>query len=83
MKTLVRIFAIIPVALLVYAVWCVLIAAPPSPAFGDPNKAQIVAQLNHLYLVASYAVVWGLQLGYVAWLAIRAINQKESLKSTI
>jgi len=83
MKTLVRIFAVIPVALLVYAVWCVLIAAPPSPAFGDPNKAQIVARLNHLYLVAAYAVVWGLQLGYMAWLALRAIDQKRALDSAL
>jgi hypothetical protein len=78
MKTLVRIFAVVPVALLLYAVWCVLIVAPPSPAFGDPNKAQIVAQLNHLYTVASYAVVWAIQLGYVAWLALKAIGQRRA-----
>ena len=81
MKTLIRIFAIVPAALILYAAWCVLVAAPPEPAFNAPDKAQVIAQLNHLYTVAAYAIVWGIQLGYVAWLGLRSIAQKAAEES--
>ena len=70
MKSLIRIFAIIPAILFLVAVYCVFFA-PPEPAFNAPDKAAVVARLNHLYTVAAYSIVWAIQLGYIAWLGLK------------
>lgn len=81
MKSLIKVFAIIPLALLGIAIWCVL-SAPPEPAFAAPDKAAVVARLNHLFLVAAYSMTWAIQLGYLAWLGLKSRAQKhESARS--
>jgi hypothetical protein len=41
----------------------------------------LVALLDHQYLVAAYAVTWAIQLGYLAWLALKWRAQKRSAAS--
>jgi hypothetical protein len=36
------------------------------------------AILNHQFTVAAYAVTWAIQLGYVAWLAMKWRAQKRN-----
>jgi hypothetical protein len=38
------------------------------------------AVLDHQFLVAAYTVTWVIQLGYVAWLAVRWRAQKRAAK---
>lgn len=76
MKSLIRIFAIVPVALFLVAAYCVFFA-PAEPAFNAPDKVAVVARLNHLYTVAAYSITWAIQLGYVAWLGLKSIAQKQ------
>lgn len=35
-----------------------------------------VAQLDHRFTVAAYAITWILQLGYLAWIGLRWRAQK-------
>jgi len=81
MKTLIRIFAIIPIVLFLVAAYCVFFA-PPEPAFNAPDKEAVIAQLNHLFTVAAYSIVWAIQLGYVAWLGFKSVAQKEEAART-
>jgi len=76
MKSLIKIIAIVPIALLACAAWCVL-SGPPEPSFAAPDKAAVIARLNHLFTVAAYAIVWAIQLGYVACLGIKWQAQKQ------
>jgi hypothetical protein len=41
-----------------------------------------VALIDHHYTVAAYAITWVIQLGYVAWLALRWRAQKRASRST-
>jgi hypothetical protein len=75
MKSLIRIFAIVPVALFLLAMYSVFFA-PPEPVFGSPDKAAVIARLNHSYTVAAYSITWAIQLGYLAWLGLKSIAQK-------
>lgn len=77
MKALIKIFAIVPVALFLIALYCVMFA-PTEPTFGSPDKAAVVARLNHLYTIAAYSITWAIQLGYLAWLGLKSIAQKEA-----
>lgn len=70
MRLFIRIFAIIPVALFLVAAYC-LLSAPPEPSFAAPDKAAVIARLNHLYSVAAFAITWAIQLGYLAWLGLK------------
>ena len=81
MKSLIKIFAIIPIALFVLAAYSVL-SGPPEPGFADPDKAAVIARLNHLFLVAAYAITWAIQLGYVAWLGLKWQSQKQEAART-
>jgi hypothetical protein len=76
MKPVIRIFTIVPVALFLVAFYCVMFA-PPEPVFGSPDKAAVVARLNHLYTVAAYSITWAIQLGYLAWLGLKSVAQKQ------
>jgi hypothetical protein len=38
----------------------------------------LVAAIDHYYTVAAYAITWIIQLGYVAWLAVRWQAQKRA-----
>jgi hypothetical protein len=76
MKTLFKALAIVPVILFIWAAYCVL-SGPPEPGFAAPNKAAVIAQLNHLFTIAAYAITWAIQLGYVAWLGVRWMTQKQ------
>jgi phage shock protein PspC (stress-responsive transcriptional regulator) len=82
MKTLIRIFAIVPVVLFLVAAYCVFFA-PPEPAFNAPDKEAVIARLNHLFTVAAYSIVWAIQLGYLAWLGLRNIALKEEAARSI
>ena len=76
MKSLIKVFAIVPLALLGIAVWCVL-SGPPEPSFAAPDKAAVIARLNHLFTVAAYSITWAIQLGYLALLGLKSRAQKE------
>jgi len=76
MKALIKIFAIIPIALFLIAAYSIFFA-PHEPAFNAPDKAAVVARLNHLYTVAAYSIVWAIQLGYVAYLGLKNSAQKQ------
>jgi hypothetical protein len=39
------------------------------------------AILNHEFTVAAYAITWIIQLGYVAWLAVKWSAAKRAAKS--
>ena len=76
MKSLIRVFAIIPVVLFLVAAYSIFFA-PPEPAFNAIDKATVVARLNHLFTVAAYSITWAIQLGYVAWLGLKSRAQKQ------
>jgi hypothetical protein len=76
MKSLIKLFAVVPVALFLVAAYSIFFA-PHEPAFNAPDKAAVVAQLNHSFTVASYSITWAIQLGYLAWLAIKSLGQKQ------
>jgi hypothetical protein len=39
------------------------------------------AILNHQFTVAAYSITWAIQLGYVAWLALKWWSQKRAASS--
>jgi hypothetical protein len=80
-KTAARIFAAVPIALLAWAVFT-LLTAPPEPP-GDwrlhMTQAQhdvMVAPIDHAYRVTAYIVTWALQLGYLAYVAMKWAGQE-------
>ena len=75
MKTFFRIFALVPLALFLVAAYCVL-SAPGEPSFAEPDKAAVIARLNHLFTVAAYSITWAIQLGYLAWLGLKSSSRK-------
>jgi hypothetical protein len=40
------------------------------------------AILDHQFMVAAYVVTWAIQLGYVAWLALKWRAQKRDARRT-
>jgi hypothetical protein len=40
-----------------------------------------VALIDHQYTVAAYAITWIIQLGYVAWLALRWRAQNRAART--
>jgi hypothetical protein len=67
----------LPVALLGWACFLILFAPSEPPAdwmrqMSVVDHDALVAHLDHLYLVAAYAVTWAIQLGYLAWLGLRS-----------
>jgi hypothetical protein len=77
MKILIKLFAIVPIALFLVAAFCIL-NAPAEPAFNAPDKAAVIARLNHLFTIAAYSITWAIQLGYVAHLGLKSIAQKQA-----
>jgi len=76
MKSLIRIFAIVPLGFFLVAAYSVF-SAPHEPAFNAPDKAAVIAQIDHSFMVAAYAITWTIQLGYLAWLAFKSQAQKQ------
>lgn len=68
--------ALLSAGLFVRVAYLVL-SGPPEPALTAPNHDAIVAQLNHMFRQAAYAITWAIQLGYVAWLGFKWRSQKE------
>ena len=82
MKSFFRIFAIVPAVLFLVAAYSIFFA-PHEPAFNAPDKAAVVARLNHLFTVAAYSITWAIQLGYVAMLGLKSRAQKlEAARAT-
>lgn len=54
-------------ALFAWVVYLV-VSSPADPAFSDPHRQAIVAQLDHAFRQAGYAITWAIQLGFLAWL---------------
>lgn len=69
-KLLFRLLAAVALGLFAWAAYLVL-SAPPEPAFAAANHDAVVAQLNHLFTMAAYAITWAIQLGYLAWLGLK------------
>ena len=40
------------------------------------------AILDHQFVVAAYAITWAIQLGYLAWLGLKARAQKRDASRT-
>lgn len=75
-KIAARIAAVIPIALLAWAIYT-LLSAPPEPP-GDwrlhMTQAQhdlAVAPIDHAYRVAAYTVTWAIQMGFLAWMGLK------------
>lgn len=54
-----------------------VLAGPPEPAFSAANHDAVVAQLDHRFRQAAYAITWAIQLGYVAWLGLKWQARKQ------
>jgi hypothetical protein len=67
--------ALISAALFARVAFLVL-ASPAEPALNAPNHDAIVAQLNHMFRQAAYAITWAIQLGYLAWLGLKWRTQE-------
>ena len=76
-KNLLRIAALVPLGLLARALYLVL-SSPAEPAFNAPDKAAVVAHLDHLFLAAAYSITWAIQLGYLVWLGFKWQAQKQN-----
>jgi hypothetical protein len=76
-KNLLRLAALVPLALFVRALYLVL-SSPPEPAFNAPDKAIVIAHLNHLFRMAAYSITWAIQLGYLVWVGFKSQAQKQS-----
>ncbi len=80
-KAVAQIFALVPIALLVWALYS-LYAAPAEPPrdwrlhMTQEQHDLMVAPIDHAFRVAAYAVTWAIQLGYLAWLAMKWSAQK-------
>ena len=80
-KLAIAAIAAVPIAMLGWALYLIL-SAPAEPPFGwrmHMSEAQhdaIVGVLDHLYRRAAYAIVWAVQLGYLAWLGVKWQSQK-------
>ena len=73
----------LPAALLGWACFLILFAPSEPPIdwmrhIPVVDHDDLVAHLDHLYLVAAYAVTWAIQLGYLAWLGLRWQAQKRA-----
>jgi hypothetical protein len=73
----------LPTALLGWACFLVFTAPAEPPIdwrqhISVVDHDALVALLDHLYTVAVYAVTWAIQLGYLAWLALRWRAQKRA-----
>jgi len=69
-KLLFRLLAAVAVGLFGWAAYLVL-SAPPEPTFSAANHDAVVAQLNHAFTMAAYAITWAIQLGYLARLGLK------------
>ena len=80
-KTLLRLAAVIPTGLLAWAAYLVF-TSPSEPAFDwrlhmtQAMHDGIVANLNHRFADAAYAMTWAIQLGYLVWMGFRWQEQK-------
>ena len=81
-KTLLRVAAVVPIALFVWAGYLIF-SAPSEPAFDwrlhmtAAGHNAIVSRLNHVFTVAAYSITWAIQLGYVVWLGLKWQAQKQ------
>jgi heme exporter protein C len=53
-----------------------VVSSPQDPALSDPNHNAIVAQLDHAFRQAGYAITWAIQLAYVAFLGLNWRTEK-------
>jgi hypothetical protein len=85
-KTAVRIAALIPIALLLWAVFTLLTAPAEPPADWRLHMTQeahdvAVAPIDHAFRVAAYIVTWAIQIGYLAWLGLKWRVQRRAAAS--
>ncbi len=82
-KTLLRVAALVPTGLFVWAAYLVF-TSPSEPAFDwrlhmtQAGHDAIVANLNHRFTYAAYAITWAIQFGYLVWMGLRWQAQKEA-----
>lgn len=76
-KNLLRLAALVPLGLFAWACYLVL-SSPPEPAFNAPDKAAVVAHLNHLFLMTAFSITWAIQLGYLVRLGFKWQAQKQA-----
>ena len=82
-ETLLRLAAAVPLGLFAWAVFLV-VTSPAEPPFDwrlhmtAAAHDAIVANLNHRYTYAAYALVWAIQLGYLVWLGFKWQAQKRA-----
>jgi hypothetical protein len=75
-KTLATLLTLAAAALAVWSLY-LLVSAPAEPAsdwrmhMSEEQHALLIAPINHAFRVSAYAVTWAIQLGYLAWMAVR------------
>lgn len=75
-KTLATLLTLAAAALAVWSLY-LLVTAPAEPAsdwrmhMSEEQHAALLAPINHAFRVSAYAVTWAIQLGYLAWMALR------------
>lgn len=68
--------AVISAGLFAWVFYLVL-ASPAQPPLGAANRNEVIAQLDHSFRVAAYAITWAIQLGYLAWLGLKSQAQRQ------
>ena len=74
-KLTTALLVLVPVGLLVWAI-VLMVSAPASPPFEvrlkNPDLFEALkAIVDQAYLKAAYVIVWAIQIGYLAWLALK------------
>ena len=82
-KAAAQIFALVPIAFLVWALYSLYSAPAEPPADWRLHMTQeqhdlMIAPIDHAFRVAAYSVTWAIQLGYLAWLAVKWSARKPS-----
>lgn len=80
-KIAARIAAIVPIALLGWAIYTLLTAPPEPPGDWRLHMTQeqhdlMVAPIDHAYRMAAYTVTWAIQLGYLAYMGMKWAGQE-------
>lgn len=81
-KSFFYVLAIIAAGLFIRVAYLVL-SSPPEPALTAPGHEAVVAQLNHMFRQAAYAITWAIQLSYVAWLGIKWQSDKRAARTPL
>lgn len=75
-KVLTTLLALVSAGLAAGAVY-LMASAPAEPSqdwrfhMSEQQHAILIAPIDHAYRVAAYLITWAIQLGYLAWIAVK------------